>query len=184
MDELQTRNKMQLAFDALIATISNIRTGRATPNLIQNLEVSVYGGTQHLRILELASVNATDAQTLVIDPWDKSIIGEIKKGIEAANIGMNPSVDGEILRIAFPPLTTEDREKYVKLLSSKLEESRVQVRQIRADIMHNIKKEFDEKKITEDEKFSFEKNLQTLTDEFVGKIERAGEMKKSELLQL
>ncbi len=184
MEELQVRNKMQGALDALLQTIGNIRTGRATPNLIQNLEVMVYGGTQRLRILELASVTASDPQTLVIDPWDKSIIGEIKKGIEAANIGMNPSVDGEIIRISFPPLTTEDREKYVKLLSGKLEDSRVQVRQIRADVMHNIKKEFDEKKITEDEKFAFEKNLQNLTDEFVSKIERAGEMKKSELLQL
>ena len=144
----------------------------------------VYGGTQRLRILELASVTSSDPQTLVIDPWDKSIIGEIRKGIEAANIGMNPSIDGEILRISFPPLTTEDREKYVKLLSAKLEESRVQVRQLRAEAMHNIKKEYEEKKITEDEKFAFEKNLQNLTDEFVAKIEKAGEIKKSELLQL
>ena len=184
MDELQTRNKMQGALDALIGAISGIRTGRATPALVQNLEVSVYGGTQRLRILELASVTASDPQTLVIDPWDKSIIGEIRKGIEAANIGMNPSIDGEVLRISFPPMTTEDREKYVKLLSVKLEEARVQVRQIRADVMHGIKEEFEDKKIREDEKFAFEKNLQTLTDEFVGKIERAGETKKSELLQL
>ncbi len=184
MDELQTRQKMQAALDSLAATIAGIRGGRATPSLIQNLEVSVYGGSQKLRILEVASVTSPDPQSLVIDPWDKSIIGEIKKGIEAANIGMNPSIDGEIIRISVPPLTTEDREKFVKIVSAKLEDSRVAVRQIRADIMHDIKNEFDEKKITEDEKFAFEKNLQTLTDEFVGKIESMGEKKKSELLQL
>src|SRR5581483_7646369 len=114
MDEQEVKKRMQAALDALANTISSIRTGRAAPAMIQNLEVMVYGGTQRLRILEVASVTATDPQTLVIDPWDKSIIGEIKKGIEAANIGMNPSIDGEVIRISFPPLTTEDREKFVK----------------------------------------------------------------------
>ncbi|HSX49004.1 MAG TPA: ribosome recycling factor [Candidatus Saccharimonadales bacterium] len=184
MDETQVKQKMQGAVDALLSVIGTIRTGRATPNLIQNLEVMVYGGAQKLRILEVASVTTPDPQSLVIDPWDKSIIGEIKKGIEAANVGMNPNIDGEIIRISVPPLTTEDREKFVKLLSGKLEEARVHVRQIRADVMHGIKKEFDDGKITEDEKFSFEKNLQTLTDTFVGKIEEIGNSKKQELMQL
>ena len=184
MDESQVKQKMQGAVDALLNVIGTIRTGRATPNLVQNLEVMVYGGAQKLRILEVAGVSAPDPQTLVIDPWDKSIIGEIKKGIEAANIGMNPNIDGEIIRISVPPLTTEDREKFVKLLSGKLEEARVHVRQVRADVMHGIKKEFDEGKITEDEKFAFEKNLQTLTDTFVGKIEEIGNTKKQELMQL
>lgn len=184
MDEVQVRQKMQAALASLQDTVSTIRSGRATPSLIQNLEVMVYGGTQRLRILEVASVTSPDPQTLVIDPWDKSIIGEIKKGIEAANIGMNPSIDGEIIRISVPPLTTEDREKFVKLLSVKLEEARVAVRQIRGDFMKSIKQEFDERKITEDEKFAFEKNLQNLTDEFVAKIEDIGNKKKSELMQL
>lgn len=175
---------MQGVVDSLLQTMGAIRTGRATASLIQNLVVGAYGGTQRLRILELASVTASDPQTLLVDPWDKSIIGEIKKGIEAANVGMNPVIDGEIIRITIPALTTEDREKFVKLLSGKLEESRVAVRQIRSDAMHDIKRDFEEKKITEDEKFSFEKNLQTLTDEFVNKVEEMGERKKSELLAL
>jgi ribosome recycling factor len=184
MDELQVRQKMQGILNSLLQTIGTIRSGRATPALVQNLEVGVYGGTQRLRILEVASVSSSDPQTLTIDPWDKSIIGEIKKGIEAANIGMNPNIDGEIIRISVPPLTTEDREKFVKLLMSKLEESRVAIRQIRADAMHGIKQEFEDRKITEDEKFAFEKNLQTLTDDFVNKVEEMGERKKNELLQL
>src|SRR5258706_6384554 len=181
MEEAQVKAKMQGVINNLLEVISGIRTGRATPGLVQNLEVSVYGGTQRLRILELASVTSPDPQTLVIDPWDKSVIGEIKKGIEVANIGMNPSIDGEIIRISVPALTTEDREKFVKLLMGKLEEARVAIRQIRADIMHEIKKEFEDKKIREDEKFSFEKNLQNLTDEFTNKIEEIGSRKKSEL---
>ncbi len=184
MDELATRKKMQGALDALQKIIGTIRTGRATPALLENLEVGVYGGAQRLRILELASVTTSDPQTLVVDPWDKSVIGEIKKGIEAANIGMNPVIDGEIIRITLPALTTEDREKYVKLLSQKLEESKIVIRQIRGELMKNIKREFEEKKIREDEKFAFEKNLQVLTDEFIGKIEEIGARKKQELLQI
>ncbi|CAN5334654.1 ribosome recycling factor [soil metagenome] len=184
MEEAQVKLKMQAILDSLLQTIGTIRSGRATPALLQNLEVSVYGGTQRLRILEVASVTSPDPQSLVIDPWDKSVIGEIKKGIELANVGMNPNIDGEIIRISVPPLTTEDREKFVKLLMAKLEDSRVAIRQIREGTMHEIKDEFETKKITEDEKFSFEKNLQTLTNDFVGKIEALGEKKKQELLQL
>ncbi len=184
MDESSVKNSMQGVLNKLMEIIGGIRTGRAAPSLVQNMEVSVYGGAQRLRILELASVTSPDPQTLVIDPWDKSVIGEIKKGIEVANVGMNPNIDGEIIRISVPALTTEDRDKFVKLLMSKLEDSRVAIRQIRADNMHNIKQEFEDKKIREDEKFSFEKNLQILTDDFVNKIEEIGNRKKSELLQL
>jgi ribosome recycling factor len=184
MDEASVRQKMQKAIDTLAADIATIRTGRAAPSLIENLTVAVYGGTQKLRILELASISTPDPQTLVIDPWDKSIIGEIKKGIEAANIGMNPAIDGEIIRISMPPLTTEDREKYVKLLSTKLEQGKIVIRQIRGEAMHDTKKAYEDKTITEDQKFGQEKKVQELTDEFTRKIEEAGEKKKQELLQL
>src|SRR5258708_3951235 len=134
MDESSVKNSMQGVLNKLMEIIGGIRTGRAAPSLVQNMEVSVYGGAQRLRILELASVTSPDPQTLVIDPCDKSVIGEIKKGIEVANVGMNPNIDGEIIRISVPALTTEDRDKFVKLLMSKLEDSRVAIRQIRAEI--------------------------------------------------
>jgi len=184
MDESSVRNKMQLTLAAVISDISGIRTGRAAPSLVENIICPAYGGTQHLRIMELASISSPDPSQIVINPWDKSIIGDIKKGIMEANIGMNPSIDGEIIRIAMSPLTTEDREKYVKLLSSKLENGKVIVRQVRADEMHEIKKKFEAKEITEDENFAFEKRLQEITDEFVKKIEEMGEKKKVELLQI
>ena len=101
-----------------------------------------------------------------------------------ANVGLNPNIDGEIIRIALPPLTTEDREKYVKLLSAKLENGRVMIRQIRGDAMHEIRKKFEVKEMTEDEKFAQEKRLQEITDEFIRKIEAVGERKKQELLQI
>ncbi len=178
------RLRMQQVLDLVASDIGGIRTGRATPSLVESLEVAVYGGTQKLKLLELASITAPDPQSITIDPWDKSIIGEIRQGILAANIGMNPSIDGEILRIVLPPLTTEDREKYVKLLSSKLENGKVMIRQIRGDAMHEIKKKYESKEVTEDEKFAQEKKLQEITDEFIGLIDSAGERKKSELLQI
>ncbi len=184
MEESAIRSKMQQVLDLITSDIGSIRTGRATPFLVEGLTVAVYGGTQKLRIVELASIASPDPQTLVIDPWDKSIIGEIRQGILAANVGMNPMIDGEILRISFPPLTTEDREKYVKLLSTKLENGRIMIRQVRAEGMHEIKKKFEAKELSEDEKFGQEKRLQEITDEFIRKIDETGERKKQELLQI
>jgi ribosome recycling factor len=184
MDQASVSQKFQKVLDSLASDISGIRTGRATPSLVENVVCPAYGGTQSLRVLELASITAPDTQTLVISPWDKSIIGDIRKGILEANIGMNPSIDGEVIRISFPPLTTEDREKYVKLLSQKLENGKVMVRSVRADEMHEIKKKIETKEITEDDKKDDEKNLQDLTDQFVSKIDAMGEAKKQELLTI
>ncbi len=194
MYENVVRASMQRAIDVLSSDMSSIRTGRATPGLVDGLSVSVYGGTQKLTLRELASITCPDTQMIIIDPWDKSIIGDIKQGILAANVGFNPSIsskggpasggDGEVLRIVLPPMTSEDREKYVKLLSGKLENARVVVRQVRGDTMHSIKKAFEEKTTSEDEKFAHEKKLQEVTDEYVQKIDQMGEKKKLELLQI
>lgn len=162
--------------------VSAIRTGRATPALVEDIVVDAYGGAQKMRLNELASITATDAQTVVISPWDKSIIGEIKKGILASNAGYNPSIDGEIIRIVMLPLTREDREKYVKLLGTKLENGKIMLRQVRTNVMKDIKDLFEKKEISEDEKFGSEKRLQEITDQYVKTIEDMGEAKEKELL--
>ena len=184
MDETLLRSKMQAAVELVTSDIGAIRTGRATPALVEGLVIAVYGGTQKLKVQELATISAPDAQSLVIDPWDKSIIGEIRQGIAAANIGMNPMIDGELIRVTMPPLTTEDREAYSRLLSTKLENGRVMIRQLRGDAMHEIKKQFEEKELSEDEKFAQEKRLQEVTDEFIDKLDEAGEKKRQELLSI
>jgi ribosome recycling factor len=184
MDESSLKQKMQQVLDLVVGDVASIRTGRATPSLVENIVVAVYGGTQKLKVQELGTIAVSDPQTLTVSPWDKSIIGEISKGIMTANVGLNPVIDGEILRISLPPLTTEDREKYVKLLSAKLESGRVMIRQIRGEAMRDIKKAFEEKTLSEDEKFDREKRVQEITDEFVGKIDSVGETKKAELLQI
>ncbi len=184
MDESSIRSKMQAAFDVLATDIGSLRTGRATPSLVENIVCPAYGGTQRLKVLELATITVPDPSQIIINPWDKSIIGDIRKGIVEANIGLNPSIDGEMIRIIIPPMTTEDREKYVKLLSGKLENGKINIRQVRGDAMHEIKTKFENKEITEDDKFAFEKKLQEITDEFTAKIEEMGEKKKAELLQI
>ena len=184
MDETSVRSKMQQVVDMVSSDVASVRTGRAAPALVEDLAVAVYGGQQKLKLLELATISAPDTQTLTVEPWDKSIIGEIRQGILAANIGMNPSIDGQLIRISLPPLTTEDREKYVKLLSTKLENGRIMIRQIRGDVMKAIKLSFEKKETSEDEKFQQEKKLQEITDEFVGKIDEMGKVKEEELLQI
>jgi ribosome recycling factor len=175
---------MQEVVEILQTDIGSIRTGRATPGLVEDLEVSVYGGQQELKINELATINVIDPQTIVIDPFDKSIIGDIRKGIMSANVGLNPSIDGEIIRISLPPMTTEDRDKYTKLLSTKLENAKIMIRQIRQDYMKQIKDSFEEGMLTEDEKFQREKKLQDITDEYNEKIESVGKQKENELKQI
>lgn len=175
---------MQTTLDMVASDIAAIRTGRATTSLVENIICPAYGGTQRLRVMELATISIPDPSQIIINPWDKSIIGDIKKGIMEANVGLNPSVDGEVIRISVPQMTTEDREKYVKLLSGKLENGKVAIRQVRADEMHEIKNKFEAKEITEDDRFGFEKKLQEITDEYIAKIDEMGEKKKTELLQI
>lgn len=175
---------MNEVIDLLASDLGSIRTGRANPAIVQDMEIRVYGGTQKLKVNEMATVTTPDANTIIIDPWDKSIIGEISKGIAEANVGLNPSQDEEIIRITVPPMTQEDRQKFVKLLSTKLENVRIMVRQIRGDFMRDIKNSFEEKSITEDEKFNQEKKLQSLTDDYNQKISDIGEKKEKELLQV
>ena len=184
MDETSVRSKMQTSLDVIANDISGIRTGRASSSLVENIVCPAYGGTQRLRVMELATITAPDPNQIIISPWDKSIIGDIRKGILEANIGLNPSIDGEVIRIVVPQMTTEDREKYVRLLSGKLENGKVAIRQVRADEMKEIKDKFEKKEITEDDKFAFEKKLQEITDGFIGKIDEMGEKKKAELLQI
>lgn len=184
MDESSVREKMQQVLDLVVSDISSLRVGRASPSLIEGLSVLVYGGQEKLKIQELATISVVDPQTLEIEPWDKSIIEEIRKGILTSDLNLNPIVSGDKIRINIPPLTTEDRERYLKLLSAKLESGRVMIRQIRAGFLKEIQKSFEDKEIGEDEKFNREKRLQEITDEFIFQINERGEKKKEEITSI
>ena len=184
MDEDLVRKKMEEVLEVVSSDISSLRTGKANAGTVSDLSILVYGGAQKLKINELATVSVQDENTLIIDPWDKSIIGEIKKGIDSANIGLAPNIDGEIIRINISPMTSEDRQKFVKLLSSKLENGKIMIRQVRGEFKKGIEKMFDEKELSEDEKFAEEKKLQNITDEFIKKIEELGDKKRQEILSV
>ena len=179
-----SRQKMQKVLEVLKNDLSTVRTGRATPSLVENITVSAYGGTQKLRVIELASVSVSDPQTILISPFDASIIGEIRKGIQEANIGFTPVIDGQVVRISIPPLSQERREELGHLVSQKLEGGKIQIRQIRQDAMQQVKKDENEKKLSEDEVMHEEKEIQKITDDFVKQIDEMGERKKQELMQV
>ena len=159
--------------------ISSIRTGRATPGLIENVIVTAYGNK--MRLVELGSINAPDVRTLTFQPWDQAIIREISNGISAANVGMTPAVDGEIIRMSLPMLTTEQREDYIKLLGRKLEGARVMIRDARADFRKIIQDAKQKKVISEDEFKSDETDLQKLTNEYIAKLEEVSKKKEIEV---
>jgi ribosome recycling factor len=184
MDLSDIRPKMEKALEVVRGEISSIRTGRASSSLVENIECLVYGGTQKLKVVELGTISTPDPQTIVIQPFDPSIIGEIRQGIERANIGLVPIVDGEIIRIKIPPLSSERRQEFVKLLHHHLENGRIMIRQIRHDKMIDIRKAFEEKLLNEDERFRLEQELQKITDEFVEKIGEMGKRKEEELLAI
>ena len=180
----QTRERMRKAFEITQNDLTSIRSGRATPALVEHIVISAYGGTQKLKVLELATISTIDAKTLVISPYDPSIIGEIEKGIQEANAGLTPVIDGELIRITIPPLSEERRQEYLKLARAKLEFGKVMIRQVRQDGMKDLKKLEDEKTITEDQLKHGEKMVQELTDEMVAEIDSLGDRKEQELLQV
>lgn len=184
MDEQTARKKFDEVINTVTTDIGSIRTGRATPGLVEDIVVPAYGGQSHLKVQELATISAQDTHTLIIDPYDKSIIGDIRKGIEAANIGVNPAIDGEIIRISLPQMTTEDREKFVKLLGQKIESGKVMVRQVRAEEMKEIKEAFENKELSEDDKHLKEENIQKIVDEYTGKLDELQDKKEKELMQI
>ena len=175
-----TRSQMRKALDVIQGDLSTIRTGKAAPSLVENIVVSVYNGASRLKILEVATVNAQDPQTLVLTPFDASIIEEIRKGIMESGAGLNPSSDGQVLRISIPPLSEERRQELIHLMHQKLESGKIMLRQIRQEGMSNIKKG----DLPEDENSRLEKEVQRSTDEFMLEIESLGKKKEEELMQI
>lgn len=178
----EVKPKMEKSFEILSTEVSSIRTGRATSALIENIVCLVYGGTQKLKLVELGTITTPDATTIVVQPWDASIIGEIRQSIQQANVGLTPIVDSSVIRVSVPSLSAERRAEFVKLLHRHLENGRIMIRQIRHDKMSEIKRAFEAKELDEDQRFTLEKELQEITDGFVEKVEGLRERKEAELL--
>lgn len=182
LDPDAIRQEMTQALTAVQEDVATIRTGRATPSLIENITVPAYGGTQNLKVMELGTISAPEPHMLTVKPWDASVIGEIAKGINQANLGLQAVVDADLIRVNIPPLTQERRQEFVKLLKTKTEGGKVMLRQVRHEQMIYLKKALEAKDINEDDKFRDEEELQKLTDEFVTQIDNLYKAKEQELL--
>ncbi|MBP9817574.1 ribosome recycling factor [Candidatus Shapirobacteria bacterium] len=171
--------RMGKIVDLFLNDIGSIRTGRATPGLIENVMVTSYG--QKMKLIELGSISVPDVRSLTFQPWDQALLKEICNGIQAANIGMNPVVDGQLIRMALPMLTQEQREDYVKLLGRKLEGARGMIRDARADFRKKLMDGKNAKTVSEDEFKRDETELQKITDQFTGRLEEISKKKEVEI---
>ena len=158
--------KMMKSVEVITGEFAAIRTGKASPALIENIIVDYYGTRTRLR--DLAGISTPDAQLLVVQPWDPGALAEIEKAILKANIGLNPVNDGKIIRIPVPEMSEERRQDLVKVIKKISEESRVAVRNVRRDANHEIEELHKSGDVPEDEKFRFLKEIQDKTNEYIG----------------
>lgn len=180
----KSREKMHKAIDVTKNDLTSIRSGRATPALVEHIVVDAYNGTTKLKIMEMATINTPDTKTIAISPFDKSTIQDIIRGIQEANVGLTPLSDGELIRISIPSMTQEQREEFIKLAKSKLEAGRIMVRQMRQEAMKDLKKSEEDGEISEDQRKVGEKKVQELTDEMIAEVDSIGDKKEAELMQI
>lgn len=175
-------DRMKKAIDALQRELATVRTGRASPSLVDRVEVDYYGAMTPLN--QLAGVTAPEARLLVIQPWDKGSLGAIEKAIRTADLGVNPTNDGELIRISIPALTEERRRDLVKVVRSRVEDSRVAIRNIRRDAISQIKELAQEKMISEDDERRGEQEIQDLTNKYIARAESVGKEKEEDVLEV
>lgn len=177
---LETEDKMSKTEEVVIREFSGVRTGKASPGLVENVQVEVYGST--MRIREVATITTPESRVLVIQPWDATTVHAIEKGILKANLGLNPSVDKKVIRIVLPELSTERRNEFVKIVRKMAEDARVAVRHLRREAIEALKKEAKAGGVTEDEVESAEKEVQKLTDGYVAKVDAHLAAKEKEIM--
>lgn len=182
MDLSSARQKMTDAITHLKGELAQIRTGRANAALVSDILVEVYA--TKMMVKELAQITAPEPSVLSVSPWDKSIITNIVGGISKANVGLNPVVDGDLIRIVIPPLTAERREEFIKQMHAILEKYRVEIRQIRHEAREFIENEKKSGNIGEDEEERQHELLQKMHDEYIEMIEVVGHNKEEELRQV
>jgi ribosome recycling factor len=184
IDEItqDAESRMQKSVDALGQELLKIRTGRAHPSLLDHLTVPYYGNPTPLK--QVANVSVEDSRTLVVTPWEKDMVKAVEKAIMTADLGLNPSTAGTVIRIPMPALTAERRRDLVRIVKQEAEGARVAVRNIRRDANSDFKELLKEKEVSEDESRSAEENMQKLTDTYIAKIEKVLAAKEMELMEV
>jgi ribosome recycling factor len=178
----EARSAMEKAVEAMKREFGSVRTGKATPALLDTVRVDAYGSK--MPISQVATVSAPEARMLVVQPWDKGLLSAIEKGIQQAEIGLNPSNDGNIIRVPVPALNEERRKDMVKLLGKLAEEGRVAIRHARQEANKDIKKKQGAHEISEDDAHRQTEQVQKLTDEFIGKIDQLLKTKEHEVMEV
>jgi len=179
---LDCRERMEKALEALQKDFSKLRTGRASTTLVEDVQVDYYQMPTPLN--QLASISIPDSRTILIQPWDKSSMGNVEKAIMKSELGLNPINDGKTIRINIPPLTEERRKELAKIAKKYTEDTKVAIRNIRREANDALKKRKNNKEISEDDMYSGQEDVQKITDEFVSKAEKAKEDKEKEIMEL
>ena len=174
--------KMEKTLDVLQDQFGSVRAGRANPKVLDHISVEYYG--VDTPIGQVGSIGTPDARTLVIQPWDGSLLKKIEKAIQASDLGINPQNDGHVIRLIFPMLTEERRKELTKQVRKYGEDSKVAIRNIRRDAMDALKAAKKKSEITEDDQKKSEKDLQDLTDKYIKKVDEACAAKEKELMEL
>ncbi|UCC56378.1 MAG: ribosome recycling factor [Gammaproteobacteria bacterium] len=184
IDEIKkdARDRMGKSIEALKISLGKVRTGRAHPSLLDHLTVDYYGS--EVPISQVANIAVEDARTLSITPWEKQMIQVIEKAIMTSDLGLNPSTAGMVIRIPMPPLTEETRRDLVKVVRQDAESAKVAIRNIRRDANSDFKELLKEKDISEDEERKAEDEIQQITDEFVGEVDKVVAVKEAELMEI
>ncbi len=178
----ETEQRMKKAVESMEEDFKSIRTGRASPALVERVMVDYYGIPTPLN--QLAAISAPEPQMLLIRPYDPGAIAAIEKGILQADLGLNPANDGRIIRIPIPRLTEERRRELVKLVKRRVEEGKVALRNIRRDALDELREYEDEKLISEDERKRGQEELQKLIDRFTAKVEENGARKEQDIMEI
>jgi ribosome recycling factor len=176
-----SEEKMKKALDSMTREFSEIRTGRANPHIVEGIKIDYYGSPTLIK--QVASISVPDARLIVIQPWDATATAEIEKAIFKSNLGLNPVNDGKVIRISIPQLSKERREELIKLVKDLAEKGRVSLRTIRRDANELIKKLEQEKKISEDDRFKTQDEIQKITDRYIEKCDNLLKEKEKELLE-
>ena len=177
-----TESRMSKSIDSLTESLQSIRAGRANTSLLDRIYVDYYG--QQSPLNQVASLSAPEARLLAIQPWDATLIPEIEKAIQKSDLGITPSNDGKIIRLVIPQLTEERRKDLTKLVGKYGEEAKVSIRNIRRDAMEDIKKAEKAKEISEDDRKTYEEDIQKLTDKYIKDIDGVAEEKEKELMEI
>ena len=176
------KNKMENTLKIFHEELSRLRTGRATPSLLEPIFVEAYNSK--MKISELATVNAPEPKLLTVQVWDKSMVQNVEKSIRDSELGLNPSTDGQLIRVPLPDLTEERRSELTKVASKFSEDAKISIRNIRRDAMDKIKDEQKNNLISQDEHKSSSDEIQKITDEKIKEIEKVIENKKNEIMQI